>query len=110
MQLIVKFKTPSNAQNNESFLLINLILLQYPALCNPKTYNTPFRVFKKCFGTNQLWLDTMKDIVILVLGYSIKHHVLIHVGLHYQKAFVHDQKDGVKLQYLFQNILKMPNG
>jgi hypothetical protein len=48
---------------------------------------------------NQLLLDTMKGIVILTLGYSIKHHVLIHFGLRYDKGIVHDQKDGMKLQY-----------
>jgi hypothetical protein len=35
------------------------------------------------FLSNQLSLDTMKGIIIPILGYSIKHHVLIHFGLHY---------------------------
>jgi hypothetical protein len=59
--------------------------------------NTPFQVFEKYFGANQLWLDIMKDIVIPILGYSVKHHVLIHFGLRYQKGITHDQKDGMKL-------------
>jgi len=59
--------------------------------------NTFFRVSKKCFGVNQLWLDIMKGIAIFVLGYYVKHHVLIHFGLCYQKGIVYDQNDGVKL-------------
>ncbi len=72
--------------------------------------NAPFQAFKKCFGANQLWLDTMKGIAIPALGYFIKHHVLIHLGLRYQKGIAHDQKDGMKLQYPYQDILKMSNG
>jgi hypothetical protein len=52
--------------------------------------NAPFQAFKKCFGANQLWLDTMKGIAIPALGYFIKHHVLIHLGLRYQKGIAHD--------------------
>jgi hypothetical protein len=59
-------------------------------LCNPQMCDTPFWVSKKCFGANQLWLETMKGIAILILGYSIEHHVLIHFGLHYQKGITHD--------------------
>ncbi len=32
-----------------------------------------------------------------LIGDSVKHHVLIHFGLCYQKGIIHDQKDGVKL-------------
>jgi hypothetical protein len=41
-------------------------------MCNLEKCNTPFQVSKKCFGVNQLLLDTMKGIT-------------------------HDQKDGMKL-------------
>ncbi len=32
MQLIMKSKTPNNAQNNESFLFVDPIQLKYPTL------------------------------------------------------------------------------
>jgi hypothetical protein len=66
-------------------------------MCNPEMCNTPFQVSKKCFQGNQLSLDTMKGIIIPILGYFVKHHVLIHFGLRYQKGIAHGQKDGVKL-------------
>jgi hypothetical protein len=59
---------------------------------------------------NQLLLDAMKSIVILILGYSIKHHVLIHFGLCYEKGIVHDKKDGMKLQYPSYGIPKLSSG
>ncbi len=49
-----------------------------------------------------------KWIAIPILGYSIKHHVVIHFCLHHQKGIAHDPKDRVKLHYPFQGILKMP--
>jgi len=49
-----------------------------------------FQVFNKCFVANQLWLETMKDFAIHVLGYSIEHHVFIHFGLRYHNGIAHD--------------------
>jgi hypothetical protein len=72
--------------------------------------DTPSQVSKKCFWGNQLLLDTMKGIVVLISGYFIKHHVLIHFGLRYQKGIDHDQKDGMKLHYPSYGILNLPNG
>jgi hypothetical protein len=66
-------------------------------MCNLKMCNTPFQVSKKCFQGNQLSLDIMKGSVIHVLGYFVKHHVLIHFCLRYQKGITHGQKDRVKL-------------
>jgi hypothetical protein len=68
-----------------------------PTLCNLKTCNVPFQVSKKCCWGNQLSLDTMKGIIIPILGYFVKHHVLIHFGLCYMNGIAHGQKDGAKL-------------
>jgi hypothetical protein len=90
--------------------LYTTIQLYYPTLCNQKMCDTPSQVSKKCFWGNQLSLDTMKSIVILILRYFIKDHVLIHFGLCYQKHIDHDHKDGVKLHYPFYGIPNLPNG
>jgi hypothetical protein len=81
-----------------------------PTLCNPKTCNTPFQVSKNYFWGNQLLLDTMKGIVIHVLGYFVIHHVMIHFGLRYQKGIARGHKDGVKLQYPSYGISTMLSG
>jgi hypothetical protein len=51
-----------------------------------------------------------KWIIIPTFGYFVKHHVLIHFGLWYYKDIVREQKDGMKLHYPFQSILKMAWG
>jgi len=98
------------------FACINPVQLQYPTECNPKMCNTLFSSILGMFWgqstiirhyeRHYITKPKCKWIVIPVLGYSIKHHVLIHFGLHYQKGIIHDQKDGMKLQYPSQRYLE----
>jgi hypothetical protein len=112
MRLIMKLKTPSNTQNNENLLLVYVHFKCDTPHCiiKKRATRTPSQVSKKCFWGNQLSLDIMKGIIIPILGYFIKHHVLIHFGLRYQKGIVHDQKDGIKLQNPSYNTLNLSSG
>ncbi len=100
-------KTPINAQNNESFLLVKIQFNYNTPHCAIHIHAKPLSKYPRNVWGLINYLLTLrgvlhtkpkpKRIAIPTLRYSIKHHVLIHFGLRYQKGIARDHKDGVKL-------------
>ncbi len=92
------------------FCLYTSNSIAIPHIASSKNVQYPFSGIQEMLLGNQLLLDIMKGIIIPILGYSIKHHILIHFGICYEKGITHDQKDGVKLQHPSYNIPKSLSG